>query len=210
MIKAGINIGTGFMQPGRPSGGVGLYHLHDMAVDEFFDRRETWLSISTWNANMAEQVHKMMSRKPEKIIDVGYSYGCGEAAINFCREVGQYGRQVDLLCLIDPVIRFRHILKPMSLVTRFTHLAFRVPPNVKEVALWRTVNKETWMSPWAREIKVGKNTRILSKVVFGSTENLIKYSPKGQHRKDPNIFHSNIDELPVIHDEIMDLLKERV
>lgn len=204
MIDAAVQIRSGLTQPGRPAPGVGLYKLHRRSVDILHDRRKYWLAISTWNASMVEQVHKLMIHDPEVIIDIGYSYGIGHGHMEFAHEVARYGRSVDLACYIDGVPRHRFL--PRKLGSLWSHHRISVPRNVKRVAVWWTLNRSSIWQPQGRDVATGPDTVVIRRTCYGAQELLVDYGPPGIRRIDPNMFHSNIDDDDTIHDEIIEIM----
>lgn len=204
MIDLAIVVQLGFTQRAEPSREFGLYALHDRLAERYFDRRSVWLGLRTWNADMKQTAHVILHRKPAKIIHVGFSYGCGEGLIQFAKHLRRRAVGIDLAILIDPVVRYR-FLKPLSMLANHS---FRVPENVRAAQLWRTVNWPSFFSPWGRNIEPrSSETEILKRIVYGSAESLAKYDPPGEHRQNADVWHTNIDEFPDVHRDVLSVVQ---
>lgn len=206
-VDAAIVVQLGFTQKAEPNREYGMFALHDWLADVYHDRRKSWLGLRTWNADMQQAADVVLHRAPGRIVHVGFSYGCGEGLLKFAKALRRRARRIDLAVLIDPVTRYR-LLKPLSM---FSNHRFKLPPNVDEAALWRTVNWPKWTSPWGRDVReTSEQTRVIRRTTFGSNRNLAKYKPGGIHRVNGDVWHSNIDELPEVHRDVLDLLQAKL
>jgi len=206
--KAAIKIQAGFLQENAPAFSVGVHELHKKLCDIYFDRREYWLGIRKWDDDPKSMVASILDRSPTNIIDISYSWGAGNGSIKFAEELEKVNRSVDLLVLIDPVVR-----KFPYLSAIFGNSRIKVPKNVDNVLLFRTVNKEKLWSPWGRDIKLSNDkTRIVDKYIFGTMRNLQQYNKKNKFHKVmemiPRTFHSNIDEHPIVHNKIIEMIEK--
>lgn len=203
--RAAILLITGFSQPDYRDKGCGLWGLHDLIADAFPDRRDVWLRIRTWNSDGLEpDADEIAGVNPELIATVTYSWGNGYGLPKFANQLYAHARSVDCACLIDPVpyTMGRLISNALSRGSGPFHL----PDNVMQFASWRTVNKPSWDTPWARDVEAA-GRRPLDQVAFGSVENLNKYQPLGRYEIDGSVTHSNIDDDGRVHAGVLDVLK---
>lgn len=217
MIKAGIQLITGFQQAGHPAEGVGIWALHDDLALLYRDRRDYWLSCDTWDCDAKAQAHKMVRRGHDtktKYVDVGYSYGAGRGVRDHAAELDSYGKELDLVIYVDPVPRFdqvRHLYPLTTWRSLFGRAPLVVPGNVKKVVVYWTLNKKTAFSPRGRDvIASNKDTRILQRTVFGSKDLLVKWRPKGRHVVDPDVNHSTIDGDERVRVGALDFIKKEL
>ncbi len=191
-MKSAICLISGFTQRERADDANGIVTLRRELAETYFDRRQHWLGLRTWRANMEDTAGLMLEQMPAKIIVVAYSWGAGRGVPRLC----QHLPKVDLLCLIDPVL----YAWPRALaLLRFGK--FRVPDNVRRVATWRTENGSA-LDPKGRAIAHPASQKVRDIVL---TRDRL-----GKHVWRDDATHVTIDNHPQIHEEIRELISREI
>ncbi len=207
MIFAALQGFSGYKNPPRPAPSVGAWKIHHRLAQhpDTSDRRRYWLSCDAWDCDVEAQAYKAVERKPDKIMCyAAHSYGAGRAFRDWCKVLHRWGREVDLVNLIDPVPRYDGVRNAWPLFT-FRSLwgsaLYRVPDNVKKVCIWYTVNRESRFSPRGRDVEARDGLHVIFRAVYGHGDLTTKQWPGGLHRIAPEVYHGNIDDHQQVQDE---------
>jgi hypothetical protein len=195
-IDTAILFITGFTQPDYRTEGNGLWDWRDEFCEYFYDRRQTWVGIRTWNAKMEEEAKEIIRTGAKRIVVIAYSWGCGRALIDFAKYLQNgWNKKIDLVCLIDPVIYGGILIGKAVNALLSSNAKFKLPENVINFAAWRTLNKPSITSPWGRSVKYDEATQnCINSFVIGAAKSFERNElPEGIYIYDPNITHVNID-----------------
>lgn len=160
---------------GDPTGIEKLWHRLFVLRDHFGGSR-TLLMPREWNSPI-DPMMQMINRhcSADARIAIGaFSYGAGYAAIRLARELRRWGRDVELMLLIDPVHRTRFISTRWLALTG--RIPIRIPQNVRNVVSWRQ-NSGGCFDPKGSPLRVCQaKTRIIHETVCpGLTHHTIQY-----------------------------------
>lgn len=186
---------TGFTQVSHRAGLSGLHA--SLADGLMHDRRSfPFLALRPWDADTKTDAELVGKADAKLTIAVCFSYGAGEALVNFAKH---HAKPIDLAILIDPVTRYRW-LKWRSLMHGGD---YKVPENVKRVAVMRTLNKPTLTSPVGHDVVTGKGTQVVQHVVYGTRDRIADFRHNGWSPLIEGIVsdlhHTNIDDSDEVH-----------
>lgn len=197
--RAAIICYCGFRQ--IPHHGTGVHRLHTRLCNEVaWDRREYPLvALRPWNSDFDTDAELIEQADAERLIVIGYSYGCGWALPQLAKRIA---RPIHLACLIDPVKRYG-VGKHKSLRRGGT---LELPQNVIKAATWWTLNDAGWFCPMGHTVT---GAPLVRNVVYGGRNELKQYAPEGaDQRVGAGVVHGNIDDLDEIHNDIIGLVRK--
>src|SRR5690606_31990099 len=144
----------------------------------YYDRRSFWLGLRTWDANVEEVAKELARRGVRKIVVVCYSWGAGRAFIRFAMACRELGLVIDFVVLIDPVVYDGFLIGKAANALLPSGSPFKLPEGVLAFSSYRTLNKKKLTDPWGRDVRPeGAETLARRRVVFGTTDAVIKYQP---------------------------------
>ena len=216
-LRSAVITCSGFLQKqGEESGPAKI----DRAVKRLLrDRCLDHVALRTWNSDHSGTAAEILRLGCDKIVLIGYSYGCGWGIKRLCRELDRQQRHlrpehrqiVDLAILIDPVPRSWFVFANVAAMTRVGK--YRVPGNVMDVVLFRQVEGP----PFGRNVKTARRTQLLEGWHFGTPGKLARHAPKPGpvhthvEPEEGQVFnHLTIDDVGGVRDRILNLLKARI
>lgn len=194
---ASIILYCGFRQ--IPHRGTGMQKLYRRICTEVaYDRRKFPLvALRPWDSDFATDAELIEQAASQRLILVGYSYGCGWAIPQLAKRIKQ---PIHLAALIDPVKRYG-VGKLRSL--RLGGV-LEMPSNVIKAASWRTTNDAGWFCPMGHRVT---GSPLVRNIAYGTESDLRQHAPDADHRIDHRVTHMDIDDRDDIHDEIIDLIR---
>jgi len=175
-----------------------------------------------WSDNFDRRaaIMRQWARKSTRIIVIGHSFGCGRGVVRLAQALAHHGMSIDLLCLVDAVIRPGSKLPADKLIGKlfaFTALMgmgyYKVPANVHQVAIWRQTNKRGFTDPIGFPVRLAsEHTQIIEETVFFNSEHIgWSFNHGGPTRiPDSSVNHSTIDDDVRVHNSILQLISERI
>lgn len=132
---------------------------------------------------------------------IGHSFGIGHALAIFVAALRAAGRPViDLVIAIDPVpFSGTHFIQNPAPLPGY-------PDCVLETLLFRTLNKPTFFTPWARDIQ---DASVYQRVTFGPGP-AEETNPPSQYVVDDQVNHGTIDDSDVVHSIACAAIEERI
>lgn len=195
-IDGAVQLFSGFLNPGAPAPEVGVWNIHGVLRERLHDTRKNWISCDPWDADVKSQVIKMLAHKPDKITAIVHSYGWGRSLRDWAWWVNYFGREIDHVGIIDGVPRYDkwyHLWPLQTFRSLWGSQLLQVPKNVKSVSIYRTLNRKSWTSPWARDIQARENLHVVRRIVFGNGGIKQGGWPPGKAIIDPRVTHGTID-----------------
>lgn len=180
-----------------------------------FTMQRAWHDDFAGTANtIAQHIARDQWGNPTgKTAVIAYSWGAGRGMHRLASELGRHGLPINLLFLIDPV-PFAKWNAP-ALLTCGT---FKLPKNVRQTWCWRQVNKQSLFDPMGRSPRPRANTAtsIVRETVYGTQADLAKQGVEQDAYPYPVVIcdgamrHNTIDDCTDIHDEIVNIIRQRV
>lgn len=181
-MKAAILSQPGFL---ASTSAGGIHDINDALAAGYPDRSEVWLGLRPHYYNLDRDVESIIASRPQRIIHIGHSYGCGQGLIGFAGQLAKYGRVIDLAVMIDPVVETFWWRLTNALINLGP---FTVPANVNAVIHARTKN-------WRFGMPVGRDVthhNVLMRMVFSASD-AKSIDKRRTLIDDPTIIHTNID-----------------
>jgi len=195
---ASIILYCGFRQ--IPHRGTGIQKLYRRICTEVAHDRRLFplVALRPWNSDFDTDAELIEQADSQRLILIGYSYGCGWAIPQLAKRLNHY--PIHLAALIDPVKRYG--IGKLRSLRRGGKL--EMPSNVIKAAAWRTTNDPGWFNPMGHEV-VG--APLIRNVAYGTESDLRQHAPDAEPRIDPHVDHMSIDDRDDIHDEIIGLVR---